>query len=213
MDHGWTSIMRRLALALFFLCLATTVANAANRFAVCTTTCTWDGSSTAMWSTSTGGATGASVPGAADAVIFDAATCVGGTTCTTTVNTNFTILSLTMGACTATTTGCILDFSVNNNNVALTAGFNISGTGTRTLKLGSSTVTLSTSSGVWTATITTNLTFTPGTSNIVYAAGVINVNRGFSTGALTYATVTLGANTGSGLINFSDAGVNPTFAM
>src|SRR5258708_36798458 len=99
--------MRGLGLRVLLLCLFTTVASAANRFAVCTTTCTWDGASTAMWSTSSGGATGASVPGASDPVIFDGSTCVGGTTCTTTVNTNPTIASLTMGSCTASTTGCI----------------------------------------------------------------------------------------------------------
>jgi len=75
---------------------------------------------------------GRQFPVSADNVTLDAATCVGGTTCTITVNTNFNITALTMGACTASTTGCILDFSINNNNVTLTGGlFDVSGTGTR----------------------------------------------------------------------------------
>src|SRR5262245_672467 len=128
--------MRKLLLALGLALLAGQ-ALAANRFAVCTTTCTWDGASTAMWSTTSGGGTGASVPGSGDAVILDAATCVGGTTCTITVNTNPTIQSLTMGACTASTTGCILDFSVNNNSPTLSVvpSLSVTGTGTRNLKM------------------------------------------------------------------------------
>ncbi len=157
--------MKRLVLALL-LCLLATSVEAANRFARCATTCTWDNSSTAMWSTTSGGGTGASAPTSTDAVFFDGATCTGGTTCTTTVNANLNIFSLTMGACTASTTGCIIDFSVNNNTVAMT-GLSISGTGVRTLKMGSNTWTITVSGLMIDATTVTNMTFTPGTSNLV----------------------------------------------
>jgi hypothetical protein len=128
----------RLGLVAFTLLFASQ-AQAANRFAVCTVTCTWDGSSTAMWSTSTGGATGASVPGSSDTAIFDGATCVGGVTCTITTNTNPSITSITFSACTASTAGCILDFSANNNFATLSGGITSTGSGTRTLKCGTNT--------------------------------------------------------------------------
>src|SRR6266576_3994950 len=129
----------KLILAAIFLLLSLCSADAANRFAVCTTTCTWDGASTAMWSTTSGGATGASVPGSADAVVIDNASCIGGTTCTITVNTNFNVLSLSITGCNASTTGCILDFSVNNNTVTIQTGFSITGTTNGSMKLGSAT--------------------------------------------------------------------------
>lgn len=154
-------------LFLFLFIALCTSAGAANRFAVCTTTCTWDNSSTAMWSTSSGGAAGASAPGVADTAVLDASTCVGGTTCAITVNANLTVASITMGACTASTTGCVLDFSVNNNNVSIVS-FIISGTGTRTLRLGSGTFTFTTNASYAVdMSTTTNLTFSAGTSKVV----------------------------------------------
>lgn len=70
---------------------------------------TWDASSTTNWSTASGGAGGASVPGSADVAIFDANS--GGGTCTLglTVTTGF----LTMTNYTGT-----LDFSTYNINLA-----------------------------------------------------------------------------------------------
>lgn len=187
--------MRRLLAGLLFLFLGALPCEAANRFAVCTVTCTWDGASTAMWSTSTGGATGASVPGVNDAVVLDAATCVGGVTCTVTVNTTVTVQSITGGTCTAATTGCILDFSVNNNNVTLsqTAGLSYSGTGTRTLRLGNGTWTLSGATVSWTLTTTTNLTFAANSSTLAFTSAVPSLTRTFNSGGLTYNIVTIAA--------------------
>ena len=183
--------MKRLTLSLFFILLLTLSADAAVRFGVCATTCTWDASSTAMWSTSTGGATGASVPTTIDDVQFDANTCVGGTTCTITVNTNFTINSITMGNCTASTTGCILDFSVNNNSPHL-ATFNASGSGVRTIKMGTGTWTVAGTGVLWFIPTSTNLTFTPSTSNLIFqvtgtAGGSMNA------GTVTYGHITIAA--------------------
>lgn len=193
---------------LFAAVLATSKADAANRFAVCTVTCTWDGASTAMWSTTTGGATGASVPGSSDAVLFDAATCVGGVTCTVTVNTTVNIQSIQMGACTASTTGCIIDFSVNNNSVTLSAnpGYNGSGTGVRTLNMGSGTWTLSNAtagSTPWSMGTTTNLTLNPGTSTIVYSGAPTTGTLSFSGSSLTYNNFTVNSNSSRGGIIFS----------
>lgn len=193
------------------LCFGVPRAEAAARFAICSVTCTWDGASTAMWSTTSGGGTGASVPGSGDAVTLDVNTCVGGVTCTITVNTNFSIQSLTTGACTASTTGCVLDFSVNNNNVTIGGannGWNNSGTGTRAIKLGSGTFTMSDASGnIWNWTTITNFTLTAGTSTILYSA-VATGGRTFIGGAAqTYNNFTVtNASSNGGAINVLSTG-------
>ncbi len=188
--------MKLLFLSLLILALFTISAEAANRFAVCTTTCTWDGASTAMWSTTTGGATGASVPGAADDTIFDGATCVGGTTCTITVNTNPTINSITMGNCTASTTGCILDFSAHNNNINMIF-FQASGSGVRTLKMGNGTWTITGSGTWWNIATATNFTFNANSSNLVFQINA-NASATFtSVSGPVYNIVTINANTSS----------------
>lgn len=166
------------------------LAEAANRFAVCTTTCTWDNTSTAMWSTSSGGATGASAPVAADDVILDAATCVGGTTCTiTTFAGTISINTLTMGACTASTSGCILEGSTNNTNFTFagTTGYNNNASGTRTHNMGSGTYTVSNNLGSW--TINASATLNAGTSTIAFTGTAGNASRRFTGGGKTYATV------------------------
>jgi hypothetical protein len=202
-------IIRLLAL-IALVSLPSSLAEAASRFAVCSTTCTWDASSTAMWSASSGGATGASVPGPSDTVTLDAATCVGGTTCTITVNTNPSITTLTMGACTASTAGCILDFSVNNNSLTVSSIISITGTGTRTLKMGSGTFTLSNNNAnIWDATTVTNLTLNAGTSTIQINDAANGNTATFVGGGLTYSTLSVAArNNGSSL---TIAGAN-TFA-
>lgn len=203
-------MIRKLLLSAFLLLVATS-AQAANRFAVCTVTCTWDASSTAMWSTSTGGATGASAPGTSDVAIFDAATCVGGVTCTITPSAPNNVQQITLGACTASTTGCILDFSVNNNSMTLSVAFSNNGTGTRNLKLGSGTFTLSGASGtVWDFGTVTNLTFAANTS-VIDIAGTATASRVFSGGGLTYNTVKITNPTSNyGKVRITSAG--STFA-
>lgn len=161
--------MIRVVFLALILCLMASSVDAANRFGVCTTTCTWDGASTAMWSTTSGGGTGASVPGSSDSVVFDANTCVGGTTCTITVNTNPTIQTLTFNACTASTTGCVLDFSVHNNNLTLSNQYLANGSGTRTIKCGTGTFTFTSTGGsLWQASGATNYTETCSGVNITY---------------------------------------------
>lgn len=188
-------------------------AEAANRFAVCTVTCTWDASSTAMWSTTTGGAIGASAPGTGDAVVFDGATCVGGVTCTITLNAPNNVQSITSGACTASTTGCIIDNSVNNNNITLSGNvaWSNSGTGTRNVKLGSATYTISTNtctSDPWTWTTTTNLTFSAGTSTINFT-GSYSGSTGctFALGALSYNNVNFSGSGNKVGINISGSNI------
>jgi len=183
-------MMKRLGLALAILLLSLTAANAASRFGICATTCTWDGVSTTMWSTTSGGATGASVPGAADDVVFDANTCVGGTTCTITVNTTVTVNSITHGNCTASTTGCILDFSVNNNNVNL-GFYQASGSGVRTLKMGNGTWTVTGAGTFWNIATATNFTFNAGGSNLVLQVNAAATATFTSVAGPVYNTVTV----------------------
>lgn len=221
-------MQRVLGFLIITLLLWAVPAHAANRFAVCVATCTWDSSGTTMWSATTGGATGASNPGTGDAVVFDGATCVGGVTCTITLSAPNNVQQITSGACTASTTGCIIDNSVNNSNITLSAaaGWSNSGTGTRNIKLGSATYTLSSNtctSVLWNWATTTNLTFSAGTSTINFSGGYSgSVSCSFSFGSQTYSTVNFsgsgnkvglnitGANTFS-LLSFTAPG-NANFA-
>lgn len=190
--------MKKYILGLLFALFLAAPAQAANRYAVCTTTCTWDASDTTMWSASSGGATGASVPGSSDDVILDAATCVSGTTCTITVNATITVLSITMGTCTASTAGCVLDFSAHNNNVTLTSSAPFSGTGTgvRTLNMGNGTWTFSGAScNCWDLTTVTNLTFNANSSTMVFSSNATGY-RYFTGGGKTYSTISV-ADTGT----------------
>jgi hypothetical protein len=147
----------------------------ANRFWVGTGN--W--SDTAHWSTTTGGAGGASVPGTADAAILDAAS--GGGVCT--VDVDISCQSVTMGAFTGT-----FDNSVNNKNVTVSAttAFSITGTGVRNIKLGNGTYFLTGPGSTWDATVTTNLTFDPGNSLISWTHTAPTATRAFNTGGLTY---------------------------
>lgn len=208
--------MQKLLLSILFILASFNLVEAANRFAVCVTTCTWNTITT--WSTSTGGATGASVPGTSDVAILDAATCVAGTTCTLTVDATVTVQQITMGACTASTAGCILDFSANNNNVTLSVAFSGTGTGTRTLNMGNGTWLMTGSNcACWDITTATNLTlngnsstlsFIPSTAtptgsinfvgggksyNIITHSGITNAAVFSITGAPTIATLQLTA--------------------
>lgn len=211
----------RLAALLAVLAFTAPV-EAANRFAVCSVTCTWDNASTAMWSTTTGGGTGASVPGASDAVILDAATCVGGVTCTVTVAANVsgtTLQSITMGTCTASTTGCILDFSVNNpNSITLNGAgvnnFSVTGTGVRTLKLGSTTFTITnTNCNCWDATVTTSFTLNAGTSTIFIGSPGNGNSQTFAGGGLSYSTVSFGSRTNASKAIVSGSNTIATFLI
>jgi hypothetical protein len=187
--------------------LAPGLAQAANRYAVCTTTCTWDNTSTAMWSTTSGGATGSAAPTTNDTVILDGSTCVGGTTCTiTTFAGTITMSAFVMDACTASTTGCILDASVNNTNFSITggAGYSNNGAGTRTLKLGGGTWTIASNNGGWSQG-STGGTIDAGTSTIT-SSGTTGFS--FGGGGKTWATVVFPAITGSALGQSSVSGSN-----
>jgi hypothetical protein len=192
-------------LALAFL--APDLAQAASRFAICSTTCTWDNTSTAMWSATSGGATGASAPVVGDTVTLDANTCVGGTTCTiTTFAGTVSATTITWGACTASTTGCIIDASVNNTNFTLnssggTSGlFNGSGTGTRKWLAGTGTYSFTDTS----ASAQVNMSTTTNDQGSVFSgatwtfSGTSTNTRNFNGGGFSYGPTTFNANTSRG---------------
>lgn len=195
-------------------------AEAAARFAVCATTCTWDNTSTAMWSTTSGGATGASAPTSADTVTLDANTCVGGTTCTiTTFSGTISVQTITWGACTASTTGCIIDASVNNTNFTLstsagvTGVFNGSGTGTRQWKAGTGTYNISVTSTsllIEMSTVTNDTSvFSGATWNLTATASAAGTD--VAGGGKSYGPFTINANTLGGQTQFSGANTFASF--
>lgn len=131
---------------------------------------TWDASDTTHWSATSGGAGGQSVPIAADTVTLDGSSGGG----TITVNTDFSVTSVTMGAFTGT-----LDFSVNNNSPTMQT-FSYTGTGTRTLSMGN---------GTWSITGNNTTIWSGGTStNLVFNANGATINCTYSgaTGTRTF---------------------------
>lgn len=170
----------------------------------------WDNTNDANWSTSTGGANNTTHPVAGDAVTIDGASGAG---------------TITMGAvtiaCTSITCGAMgmtLDGSVNNPTVNLTGSFNGSGTGTRTIKLGNGTWTI-TSGAItpWNMGTTTGLTFAANSSTISLTPSANALNN-FAGGGLTYNTLTLNAGTGSalnisGANTFATLNISPTLSV
>lgn len=189
-------------------------------------TCFWvggtgnfDNANTASWASSSGGTTGTcaatgGIPkNAADTATFDASSGGGTVTVCGASSANcpsgagsLNITGITCGAFTGT-----LDFSVNNPTVTLSNSFSCTGTGTRTLKLGSGTYNLTSlgNSNPWDLTTTTNLTFQAGTSTINMSSAATG-QRLFAAGNVTYNVVTI-ADSGTGFGTETDIGGSPTF--
>lgn len=173
----------------------------ANRFWVGGTG-TWDASDTTNWSTSNGGAGGASVPTSADTVTFNNNSGGG----TVTVNTTVSVISITADSFAGT-----LDFATNDNNVNLSlAGiaFSMGGAATQTLNMGD---------GTWTFTGTVNgnmcnfagsgLTLNANGSTMVFSGSQSTGERGLLLGARTYNNITLsGAGSWTATASFTISG-------
>ena len=163
---------------------------------------TWDATTTANWSATSGGAGGASVPGAADDVTINTASI------TVTTNYNVSVISVTINASAATLSlggtltcsGAITltqgTFTTNNFNVTASS-LSSSNSNTRTINLGSSTVTLTTDV---TFTTSTNLTFNAGTSAITATANAVNINGG---SGVTFYNYTRSNTTQSGALTIN----------
>jgi hypothetical protein len=167
---------------------------------------TWDSSTTTHWGSSSGTADNSSVPGSADTVTFDGSS--GGGTATLNFGGTITIQSLVCG-----NFGGTIDNSANNNNITMSLSgnaFNGSGGGTRTIKLGSATYTLSGGTATWFLQTATNLTFQCGTSTIKFTG---TNTRSFVGGSQTYGTLNIGAVVSSGTFTISlGSGSGNTFA-
>lgn len=183
---------------------------------------TWDASSTANWSSTSGGAAGATAPNSADTVIFDSASGTG--TCTTaagsvcaTASLNSATLGLTLGANhTMSGTFTLTSGTLTIGNFILTCNiFSSSNGNTRNITFGSGSIDLTGNGAtIWTNANSTNFTIS-GTSkvNCVYAgstgtrtitsaapneANAINFN--ISAGS---DTIAIGANSALGAVNFT----------
>src|ERR1044071_5585834 len=133
---------------------------------------TWDASDTTHWAATSGGAGGQSVPGSGDTVTIDGSSGTG----TVTVNTDFTVTSISCGAM-----GMTLDFATNNNSPTM-GSFNCSGTGTRVVNMGSGIWTL-TGSGLSILNFSTSTNLTLNTNS-----SVVNCTYSGATGTRTLAT-------------------------
>lgn len=152
---------------------------------------TWDNVTTTHWSTSSGGAGGASVPTSSDDVFINA----GSGTGTVTINTNFSVLSLTTGGFNGT-----IDFSANNNSPTM-GSFSGTGTTVRTLNMGSGTWTVTGAGTAWALGTTTNLTFNANTSTIKFtdtSSSSLTFNGG---NGLAYNNIWFSRGTGTGSNN------------
>ncbi len=207
----------KLAALLCALVCGGSAAEAATKYAYCASTpCTWDSTNTPnIWFTATGGTGSATtVPTSADAATFDAASCAGGTTCTfvvgATINaTSNQIQQINFGTCTATTTGCILDFATNNPSITfLTGGMSGTGTGTRTIIGGNGTMTF-TGAGQWDFTNPSGYTYTPtGNMNFVFSSTILTGLQAFQGGSKNYGGATLTVNGRANGTGFTYSGAN-----
>ena len=139
----------------------------------------WDASTTTNWSATSGGAGGASVPTSADSVTFDGNSGTAATVTVTaaanaanvTINKSDLTLLLNAGLTIPSSgTMTLTTGTLNTNGQTCSWGFfNSSSSGTRTLTLGASAITLTGGSGVhWDFgnPLAGTLTFNPGTSTI-----------------------------------------------
>lgn len=161
---------------------------------------TWDNADTTHWAATSGGAGGQTVPASTDTVTFDGSSGGGTVTVAATINGTNTLVSITCGAFTGT-----LDFSANNPSITLTGTFSVTGSGVRTVNLGSGTFT---SSGVninnWDATTTTNLTLSAASSTFSLITGGTQAQN-FVGGGQTYGTLSIAARSTIGKVAITGA--------
>lgn len=154
---------------------------------------TWNNSNTASWSCG-------AVPGTGDTVVFDG-TSGGGTVTVDSPNGAgaVTVTSITAGAFTGT-----LDFNTNNNNVTVTSFVNWSGSGTRTINMGSGTWTFNQTSvsGNFFTYGGTGCTCTFSNASLVLT-GNTNSTRTLAGGDAVYGSLTINSNSNRGLVQFT----------
>ena len=166
---------------------------------------TWNSTNTANWSATSGGAGGASVPGAADDVTINTASI------TVTTDYNVSVISVTINASAATLSlggtlaiaGTNLNvtagiFTTNNFAVTIAGSFLCAGSGATQINLGSSTVTIS-GSGFFNVSNAANLTFNSGTSTLIgnAASQTLTGNTTGNTGQTFYNVSFTGTTAGT----------------
>lgn len=133
---------------------------------------TWDASDTTHWSASSGGLGGQSVPVDGDTVTFDANSCL--LSGTVTLGYSPTVTSITCGAFTGT-------FNASTFSPTMDT-FSASGTGVRTINLGSGTWTLrGSSTTAWQNSTTTNETFSGASAVLNFTGSNVTFNGGTKT--------------------------------
>lgn len=163
---------------------------------------TWDSTTTTHWSLTTGGSAGAAAPVTGDTVTFDASSGGGTVTVDSTIN-GLSLTSITAGTFTGT-----LDFSVNNPSLTFTAGTNglsLSGTGVRTIKLGTGTFTFNSATCSYDCGTATNLTATFSGATFSMSATTANAPQIFNGGGQTYGTLLINGRTGGTAFNLNGA--------
>jgi len=170
---------------------------------------TWDNSSTANWSATSGGASGASAPTTADTVTFDnnsgtAATvsvAATATTSTCTINKSDINLNFT-GSPTFTGTTTLTAGTITLNTFTLTcSAFSSSNSNVRTIAFGTGAITITAGNAtVWSTSTSTNLvvTGTP-TVNANYSGstGTRVIDAGFTAGGTEANSISFNITAGS----------------
>jgi hypothetical protein len=172
----------------------------------------WTSASTTNWSTSSGGASGASVPTTTDAVIVDSNS--GSPTITLTGALNCASLDTTGSTCTLTSTGtltCAGNFTLSTTTTATfwSGGLTITGTSTLTPNGRTINCNLIINAAGLTVTLAGNSIFGQGAANnVTLTKGTLNLNN-FSLTCNSF----LSNNTNTKAIQFGTSGsinVNPT---
>ena len=170
--------------------------------------------STTKWSTTSGGASGASVPGTGDAVIFNASSGVG----IATLNVNADIQSLTMTGYTGTLAFGTNTISLNSTGAVYTGDSTYSVTGTPVINVtstGSTAITVACGSPTEANSISFN--FTGGTYTLDFLGPLTNARSANFTGfSGTWATVSNGTLYGnltlSSTMTFNSTGAGINFS-
>jgi len=178
---------------------------------------TWDGTNTANWSATSGGATGASVPTTADDVFFDSNS---GSGTTTNASTMGSIKSINFTGWTGTFAGAAYRFSCTGGNIVLGSTATLTalrtqlapGAGVSSTISGSQTINefvLNPATATSTAGLGANISCTTfnmygaGTANLsnynVTCSGDFTINDGYTgTYNLGSGTITVGSGAGTG---------------
>jgi hypothetical protein len=175
---------------------------------------TWDASSTTNWSASSGGASGASAPVAADTVIFDSLSGTG--TCTTasgavcaiaTLNTS--TLGLTLGANLTLSGAFTLTLGALDlgNNTLSCNNFSSSTSNTRSIAFGTGNITLTGSGAtIWTTSVAGGFSYTgTPTVNATYSGsvGTRSLAHGSTSGATEANVLNFNISAGTDIVSLA----------